>query len=272
MKKNIIIVFIFSFYFSFSQTKTEKIIKEMSKKIDKIETTEYDLFSWEKKGKKIKYNEMFVKMRKNPFEVYLKSKQQNNVELLYTQKQKKIIVNPNGFPYKNIKIDPLSKKITTGMHHTIFESGFGFFNTITNSMLKDTTTKKTQIKDTIIDKKEVFKITITQKKFKLKEYKIKPKETLRDICLRKKISYYYVYNTNKKQIKNKKELTNTKIKIPPYYCEKVELYVEKERKIPVQIKIYINNKIFEKYIFKNVKINPKFNKNEISIKNKEYGF
>ena len=139
-------------------------------------------------------------------------------------------------------------------------------------MLKDTTTKKTQIKDTIINKKEVFKITIIQKKFELKEYKIKPKETLRDICLRKKISYYYVCKTNKKEIKNKKDLTGFKIKIPPYYCEKVELYVEKERKIPVQINIYINNKIFEKYVFKNIKINPKYSKNEISIKNKEYGF
>lgn len=272
MKKKIIIVFLFSFYFSFSQTKTEKIIKEMSEKIDKIETTEYSLFSWETKGKKTKYNEMFVKMRKKPFEVYLKSKKQNNIELLYTQEQKKIIVNPNGFPYKNIKIDPLSKKATTGTHHTIFESGFVFFNTITNSMLKDTIKKQTQIKDTIIQKKEVFKITIIQDKFKLKEYKIKPKETLRDVCLRKNINYYFVYKTNKKVIKNKKDLTNTKIKIPPYYCEKVELYVEKERKIPVQINIYINNKIFEKYIFKNIKINPKYSKNEISTKNKEYGF
>ena len=40
--------------FSFSQTDPKKTIEEVSKKIEEIKTIQYDLFSWERFGKKIK--------------------------------------------------------------------------------------------------------------------------------------------------------------------------------------------------------------------------
>ena len=48
-------------------------------------------------------------------------------------------------------------------------------------------------------------VYVLKKELKLKKYKIKPKETLRDICLKKNINTYFVYRTNKKILKNKKK-------------------------------------------------------------------
>ena len=129
MKKIIVVVFIFLQTISFSQTSAEQIIQETTAAINAIETLEYFLQSWEVFEKKVKYNKMFVKTRTNPFEVYLKIETVNNgAEVLYVQSEKKIIINPNVFPYKNIRIKPLSKIATKGMHHTIYESGFVYFN------------------------------------------------------------------------------------------------------------------------------------------------
>lgn len=271
----LILSFFFVLFISFSnsQSTTKEIIKEMSKTIEGIETLQYDLFSWESFGKKTKHQIMFVKLRKKPFEVYVKTKTINNgAEMLYSEKQKKATINPNKRISKNIKVEPTSKIITNGMHHTLFESGFDYFNKITKSLLKEEKNIKTTTKDTTIDKKEIVKVTVLKKEFKLKKYKIKPKETLRDICLKKNINTYFVYRTNKKILKNKKKIAGETILIPNTYAEKIELYIEKKRKIPVQINVYMEKKLFEKYIFKNIQINPKYNKNEITLKNKEYGF
>ena len=47
---------------------------------------------------------MFVKLRKKPFEVYVKTKTINKgAEMIYLEKEKKATINPNKFPYKNIK-------------------------------------------------------------------------------------------------------------------------------------------------------------------------
>ena len=136
----------------------------MSKTIEGIETLQYDLFSWESFGKKTKHQIMFVKLRKKPFEVYVKTKTINNgAEMLYSEKQKKATINPNKRISKNIKVEPTSKIITNGMHHTLFESGFDYFNKITKSLLKEEKNMKTTTKDTIIDKKEVVKVTVLKK-------------------------------------------------------------------------------------------------------------
>ena len=77
----------------------------MSKTIEGIETLQYDLFSWESFGKKTKHQIMFVKLRKKPFEVYVKTKTINNgAEMLYSEKQKK------GLEYVKKYFSPVTKE------------------------------------------------------------------------------------------------------------------------------------------------------------------
>ena len=55
MKIIISVFFVLLINFSNSQSKAKEIIKETSKTIEQIETLQYDLFSWEAFGEKIKH-------------------------------------------------------------------------------------------------------------------------------------------------------------------------------------------------------------------------
>ena len=62
------------------------------------------------------------------------------------------------------------------------------------------------------------------------------------------------------------------IKIPNDYSPKMVLYIDKKRKIPLIIKVYDEDGLYQQYEFKNVKVNPTFSADEFSKSNPAYGY
>ena len=81
----------------------------------------------------------FVKCAKNPFRIYIKQDfPQNGLEVLYTKGTNggKAIINPNGFPWVNVKLHPYGDIMRNKQHHTIFQAGFEYFTNILEDLKK----------------------------------------------------------------------------------------------------------------------------------------
>ena len=62
------------------------------------------------------------------------------------------------------------------------------------------------------------------------------------------------------------------IKVPRDYCERMIIYIDQMRKIPLQIRIYDHLGLYESYSFNSVLIDAEFSNLTFNSKNSEYNF
>jgi outer membrane lipoprotein-sorting protein len=116
------------------------------------------------------------------------------------------------------------------------------------------------------------KITFESPNFAYIPYTVKNGETLELLSRKLFISDYMVYE-RKPAIKSFELLKpGTTIKIPSNYGKTIILYIDKNRQIPVGVKIFDEEGLFEEYTYFDVKINPGFHAQEFEMNNPAYGF
>ena len=64
----------------------------------------------------------------------------------------------------------------------------------------------------------------------------------------------------------------TVIKIPNAFAKKVEIYIDKENNLPIYQIVHDEKGVFEKFEFKNLKINPSLSSGEFTPQCASYGF
>ena len=99
------------------------VIDEMLTSIDRIKTLKYKIKQFERiKGEMI-FAEQDITLSTSPFKVYVYvNLPDEGAELLWVKGKNDgdAIVNPNGFPYFNLNLDPYGKIMRKNQHHTIF--------------------------------------------------------------------------------------------------------------------------------------------------------
>ena len=68
-----------------------------------------------------------VKLKLHPFCLYSKQMApKEGLELLYCENEdsRKVLVNPNGFPWITLKLDPMGSTMRNHQHHTVLNSGY----------------------------------------------------------------------------------------------------------------------------------------------------
>lgn len=255
------------------------IVHKMIERTSQIKTMTYQISKQERINGKIFNQVANVKLQIDPVRLYLKELAPNKgMEILYAQgvNNDKAIVNPNGFPWININLDPKDDLMRKNQHHTILESGFNYLvNVLEYTCLKYRTEIETMIVNNGIinyEGKECYTLSMTNPYFKYLDYELSENESTSDIAKRRKISEHMVLELNK-SIKNYGEKgKGQKIKIPSDYCPKILLVVDKEEFLPLKMEIYDDRGLYEKYEFSEVKVNTKISAEEFSESYVEYGF
>jgi outer membrane lipoprotein-sorting protein len=93
-------------------------------------------------------------------------------------------------------------------------------------------------------------------------------------------SIAYKFNTSDFKIRYKNELSSyfgtikegKKLLIPTPYSNKTIVYIDKKTFIPVCVKVYDEEGLFEAYEFYNIRLNTTFAADEFSKNYKDYGF
>ena len=102
-------------------------------------------------------------------------------------------------------------------------------------------------------------------------YIVKKGENVESIAKKLSLSSYLILVENNLSFYN--DVTpGDKILIPNSYGEQFEIWIDLQSSLPIMQKVFINNKLFEHYEFKNIIINPEFSIDEFDKSNAEYNF
>lgn len=248
----------------------------MVESISSVNTLEYELHAKELMDDKIFYTHSRVKLQKEPFCFYnYIIKPDIGVEILFTHKNKYAFINPNGFPFINLKLDPSGKLIRRNQHHTLFDAGFDNFKNIVLSVLE---LLKVSPDRYIIDlgikrinNTECQVLKVVNPDFSFSEYIVQKGEDVESIAKKRNLSSYLILVKNNLSFYN--DVTaGDKILIPNSYGEQFEIWIDLQSSLPIVQKVFVNKKLFEYYEFEKIVVNPEFSYDEFDKNYVEYNF
>ena len=268
-----------SLIFTFQDLQAQSSIsyfENMVESISNINTLEYELHAKELIDGKIFYMHSRLKLQTEPLCVYNYTiAPDEGVEVLFISKNKSAIVNPNGFPFINLNLNPYGKLIRKNQHHTLYDAGFDNIKNIVLSVME--LLKKSPERYIIdlgvkyINNTKCQVLEVVNPDFSFSEYIVQKGEDVESIAKKFNLSSYLILQENNLSFYN--DITQgDKILIPNSYGEQFEIWIDLQSNLPIVQKVFVNNKLFEHYEFKNIIINPDFSIDEFDKSNTEYNF
>ena len=255
------------------------VIDEMLTSIDRIKTLKYKIKQFERiKGEMI-FAEQDITLSTSPFKVYVYvNLPDEGAELLWVEGKNDgdAIVNPNGFPYFNLNLDPYGKIMRKNQHHTIFELGFDYLAQIIRAAIARTDDdfyKYCEYKGTIKwNNIDCHKIVIEYNEFKYAPYVVREGETVLSIARKLGLSEYMLVEINPAVDNYDDVKAGQQIKVPNAYAKKTILYIDKRNNLPIVQKMYDEKGLYEIFEFHNTQVNPLIPEEEFTKNYKEYDF
>jgi hypothetical protein len=252
------------------------IVLKTLKSIEEVKGLKYHLKITERGKKGFNHYESAVKFQKKPRKIYLYIK---GIEVLWTEgtNKGKALVKPNSFPYFNLNLDPLGDLMRQDQHHTLNEMGYDYFGSIIAYSVKKIDTKFdeffTLLGEEKINGRMCYKITINNSDFSYVDYVVGENESITSIARKLHICEYMIVEKNKK-FKDYFDILKVGevIKVPTWYCKKVEMYIDKFYFLPLNMKIEDDKGLFEEYNYMYLQVNPKFEDAEFTKDYKDYKF
>ena len=111
--------------------KNEDIFSNMFAAIKNVKTLRSNMTSVERISNKNILTQYSIKLNTIPLKAYSKDINKG-IEVLYIdgQNDNEATVNPNGFPYVNLHLDPLGKVMRKEQHQTFTRMGFNYISNI----------------------------------------------------------------------------------------------------------------------------------------------
>ena len=255
---------------------SREIIDKTLEAIGKIQTLKFHLKCNERFNGKLIATESQIKLNISPRKVYIYLK---GPELLWIAGKNNgdALVNPDGFPYINLNLDPMGSIMRENQHHTIHEAGFDYFAGIIKNSIAlagdkfDNFFKLAGVLDW--DSHGCYVVNADYPDFKYTEYTVQKGETLLSIAAKLKLSEYMLLEINSDKVSNYHNVkSGQKIMVPNVYGKKLALYIDKELFVPRVIKVYDDKGLYEYYEYQNLEVNPKIADEEFTKEYKDYGF
>lgn len=265
LKFNFFLTFIFVSGFLFASNPNESeinLLKKMFSKIDKMKSIEYYGTVNNRIEGNLQKTLGTFKINKQPFKFYYKQESpKKGQEVIYIEgkNNNKALVNTNSFPWMSVSLLPNSKLMRQNNHHSIFNAGFWYFNNVLKEMVfsdKCTVTAKGSV---VYNGKDCIELELKHKNFELKHYTIKNGESIVSIAKERNINDFMIVELNK-EIKNVNDFkVGQKIIIPNGYADKLTLLIDKETMLPVNVKVYDLEGLYEELSFDKVKFDHNVN-------------
>jgi outer membrane lipoprotein-sorting protein len=267
-------------YSGFAQSvSTRDEIYKMLAACDNLKTSSFNLISTERlKDGTYHESEILVKLQRNPKNVYVYCVNPNpGAECLWRagELNNLLLINPNGFPFFNLKLNTHNALLRKGQHHTIEEIGFDYITEVFRHYIR-------KEGDKIFD---LFSLNGTAEYdghhckvlqyenpvFTYDNYIVQGKENLTNIGYANYVSDYMLLVVNELKSFNSVKPGQV-LKLPATYGKKIVLYLDEYTELPIVQMIYDDKGLYEKYEFRSFVLNPKFGPDDFSPGNPKYGF
>lgn len=256
------------------------LLTEVFETTDQIQTLQYQMQKKELIDGEFVSQTSKIKLNRNPYQIYIyQLLPDKGVEVLYNEKKygNKVLVNPNGFPWITLKLDPTGSIMLKDQHHTIFDGGFDLVMEVIKHLAKkyqgNFDTKAFLSKKLVtVNDRHCYQLNLINKDFHFKSYTVKDNESILEIASRNHLNGFMILDYNENVNNLDDVASGEEIMIPSDYAQRMELLIDKELKIPVSIKVIHNNRLFEHYQYSDIQIDPPLNGNDFSRTNSSYGF
>ncbi len=265
----------------FSQIDKERAaVSAMLSACEKMQGAKYTVTTTErKKNGSTSVKKLQVKIKTHPRQIYLYCIQPDSgAEVLWKPAEmgNEALVNPNGFPYVNLKLNLYNANLRKDDHHTIKELGFDFIRSMVaniSNKLGDKFYSYLSIADTIQkDGRKLALIVFDYSDFAYVPYTVKEDENVTSIAILNNLNEYMIVSANKKVKDFHDVKEGQQILIPNCFGKKIVFGIDVETKLPFLQEVYDEKGLFEKYELKNFILNPKFAEDEFREDFKDYHF
>ncbi len=254
-------------------------VKGLFAAAQEIKTLSYEFVREERIDDEIVTNTSFVKMQRRPYKIYIQETYPNEgLEVLYPhpQYEGKALINPNGFPWINLKLDPTSLLMRRGQHHTVLDGGFDYIVSVMEYAFYKHKSALDQIISydgmTLFDGRPCDMITLSNPDFSYVNYTVSKGESITSIATKYRLNEYLIMDKNPGLDLASTLQAGQVIKLPSDYAERIVVYIDRDRQIPLMMRVFDEKGLFEKYEFKNVKINPELSASEFTTTFSGYNF
>lgn len=217
-----------------------------------------------------------VKLNREPFKIYTRQEHPNTgLEVLYTEDDSKALINPNGFPWFNLRLDPLGARMRKNQHHTILESGYDHFISILEHLFEkydDRINDITSLSTTTWKDRECWVVEFNNPDFAYVDYYVTGDENVLSIANKLKINGYMILQLNSDISAYDELLTGKTITVPTDYSARMTLIIDKQMNVPLVMKVYDEKGLYEVYEYSEININPPLRSEEFTEDYPEYGF
>lgn len=267
MKKIILLLSVLFLCAQIHAQTAREVLEGMLTAIDQINTSSFTLEMKERYGNKYLESKNDIKIREQPLSIYMKQYYPNDgIEIVWIKGKNndKALINPNGFPYINISLNPHGSRMRSDNHHSMLTAGFKppadilrhSINKVLGSDASDEDYEKyLTLEETTMLGKDCYKLTLRQDDFQYEKYTLPRDIYLRKIAKKNRVSEHMLMEIN--GIKHySKVKTGTTILVPNYYAKTTVFYIDKYLMLPIKQEIYDDKGLYEDYEFTNIVINP----------------
>jgi len=229
--------------------------------IQNVKTLRANITTDERIINHINHTHFAVKLNVSPYESYSKDLDKG-VEILYHQGENdnEATINPNGFPYVNVHLDPMGKTMRKDQHQTITRLGFNYISDVLNHFITtypDAYTHYTKRDaDTVWDGNECYKMEINFSGYANTTYIVKDAgETIAKLAAKYRLSEYQLLTLNNISWYDDELSIGRKILLPNAYAKTTVLFIRKDNYLPVVIRINDDKGFFEQYTYSHLQVN-----------------
>lgn len=239
------------------------VFNKMTDAIKNVKTAKYRLIKNERYNGKIVQSNQMIKQNMDPLKVYMKiiSGPNKGAEVLYVKGMN------NGNAYVNagsfiptLNLDPLGILVNEKQRHTIFELGFAYTGDLIHDAYKKYKDKASEYVTYggVIkwDNRDVYKFTLDNKEYKIKDYTVLPGEDLVKIARKLKLDEYNLLELNPSVSNYTSVKAGQVIKIPDSFTKTVIIYIDTKTYLPVYQKMMDLKGVVGEYEYHDLVINP----------------
>ncbi|MBL0343032.1 MAG: DUF1571 domain-containing protein [Bacteroidetes bacterium] len=247
--------------------------------IDQVRTATYVLNLDERVYDKPHTCGYIVKLQVKPLKIYAYCVNPNpGAEALYVEGQntKKILINPNRFPYININLSVNSMLLRKTHQYTMLQLGFDYLH----GLLKKYHDKqgpefyrRLSVKeDVLFDKKDYFVLEINNPDFGYLNYKVLKGENVTSIAQKFLANDHMILEANRDISDYDDVSAGQIIKVPNSFAKRIVFYIDKVHFLPLVQIIYDDKGFYTRIEFTSFVLNPLIKDEEFTRSYSKYNF
>jgi len=276
-------IFSFLLFFTLSATaqdsKGKEYLYKMLDAIENVKTARYELLLHERIQDRFRDSEFQVKLNVRPFRLYARSNYPNmGAEALLNgvTDSRKVLINPNRFPYINLNLNSHSSMLRKNHHYTLHEVGFAYIEKILRGYIRkegDGFYRTLRFVENIeFNGKNYHMLEMDYQSYNIVDYTVENDENISTIADKLLVNDYKILSLNP-QVGFYDDVEGGQvIKVPSAFARRIVLYLDKTTLLPFIQNVYDENGLFGRYEIKNFVLNPTFEPEEFSSSYNGYGF